>query len=212
MQISKRSMGQFHNGSNIALRLAALLFVLVCISVWMMDGLFAKYRTSSSGGDNARVMSFGQLTITEEGDFENDHTAILIPGVDLKKKVTVNFTGSESSAYVFVEAGLSSHWSTTDRKNFSAYDNRLNWAVENEWTFLKTEGTGTYIYYQELKPNEVLTAANFIANDGRISVDDKITKSEIVGMTGIQINLRSIVVQANGFKDATAAWASISAQ
>lgn len=211
MQKSKRSMGQFHNRSNIALRLAALLFVLVCISVWMMNGLFAKYRTSSSGGDNARVMSFGQLTITEEGDFENDHTAILIPGVDLKKKVTVNFTGSESSTYVFVEVGLSSHWSTIDRKNFSAYDNRLNWAVENEWTFLKTESTGTYIYYRELKPNEVLTAADFIANAGRISVDDKITKSEIVGMTGIQINLRSIVVQANGFKDATAAWASISA-
>ena len=210
MQISNRSRGQFHNRSNIALRLAALLFVLVCISIWMMDGLFAKYRTSSSGGDNARVMSFGQLTITEAGDFENDHTAIIIPGVNLKKRVTVDFSGSESSVYVFMEAGLPS-WSTTDQKNFSYKNDWLKWSVADGWTFLNTDGTGKYIYYRELAPNEVLSSADFISSNGVITVSEKIKKSELAEMSSIQIDLRATVVQANGFKDAVAAWASISA-
>lgn len=210
MQKGRTGKGQFHNRPNIALRLAAVMLMLVCISIWMLQGLFAKYRTSSSGQDSARVMSFGNITLTESGDFgTGGGTAYLIPGVDLKKDVSVEFTGSESATYVFVEVGLSSHWSITDNKNFSAYTNRLKWAVADGWTFLKKDAeTNTYVYYRELKPNEALSA-DFIAADGAITVDKQIKKSEIAGMTGIQINLRAIVVQSNGFASPEAAWASV---
>ena len=43
---------------NVAMRLAFVLLCLVILSVYMMAGLLAKYKTSGSGGDEARVAKF----------------------------------------------------------------------------------------------------------------------------------------------------------
>ena len=50
--------------------LAGVLFCLVLITTSMMGGLFARYITSATGSDSARVASFGDLTLTETGDFD----------------------------------------------------------------------------------------------------------------------------------------------
>ena len=49
--------------------MAGVLFCLVLITTAMMGGLFARYITSATGSDSARVVVFGNLTLTETGDF-----------------------------------------------------------------------------------------------------------------------------------------------
>lgn len=41
---------------------AGILFCLILISTAMMGGLFARYVSTSTGSDSARVAQFGELT------------------------------------------------------------------------------------------------------------------------------------------------------
>lgn len=228
----RKEQGQFHTRPNIALRLAAILLMLVCLSVWLMNGLFAKYRTSDEGGDNARVISFGALNIYEEGNFISG-PAPIIPGVDLIKDVTISFTGSESSTYIFVEVSLPGEpgetlprWTRVVGAGgkgdvYTTLAGRVSWKVAEEWTFLLQEtGEPTCIYYCELEPNETFSK-KFIADkdgkatgDGVITVDKTIIRSDMALVKAytqpIEIDLRAVVVQSNGFANPTEAWASVS--
>ena len=195
---------------NIPMCLAAILLCLTLISIHLTSGLYAKYISSASGNDSARVIKFGELTLTEEGDFYEGNKLMIIPGVALTKKATVSFSGSESATYVFVEI-TPSKWSTTDNKTFSLMSNgktAMQWNVAEGWLFLKSDN-GTYIYYRELTPNTELIATDIIAENGKIAVSNQITKSEIQVMTGISIKLRATVVQSGGFENPEAAWNSV---
>ena len=198
---------------NIPMCLAVILLCLTLISIHLTSGLYAKYISSASGNDSARVIKFGELTLTEEGDFYEGNKLMIIPGVALTKKATVSFSGSESATYVFVEI-TPSKWSTTDNKTFSLMSNgktAMQWNVAEGWLFLKSDN-GTYIYYRELTPNTELIATDIIAENGKITVSNQITKSEIQVMTGISIKLRATVVQSGGFENPEAAWSSVAAK
>ena len=198
---------------NIPMCLAAILLCLTLISIHLTSGLYAKYISSASGNDSARVIKFGELTLTEEGDFYEGNKLMIIPGVALTKKATVSSSGSESATYVFVEI-TPSKWSTTDNKTFSLMSNgktAMQWNVAEGWLFLKSDN-GTYIYYRELTPNTELIATDIIAENGKIAVSNQITKSEIQVMTGISIKLRATVVQSGGFENPEAAWYSVAAK
>ena len=198
---------------NIPMCLAAILLCLTLISIHLTSGLYAKYISSASGNDSARVIKFGELTLTEEGDFYEGNKLMIIPGVALTKKATLSFSGSESATYVFVEI-TPSKWSTTDNKTFSLMSNgktAMQWNVAEGWLFLKSDN-GTYIYYRELTPNTELIATDIIAENGKIAVSNQITKSEIQVMTGISIKLRATVVQSGGFENPEAAWNSVAAK
>ena len=70
---------------NIALRLAGILFCLTLVSFYMVSGLFAKYMTRGQGSDSARVIKFGDITLTETGDFyEGGNKMWIVPGLDIK--------------------------------------------------------------------------------------------------------------------------------
>lgn len=198
---------------NIPMCLAAVLLCLTLISIHLTSGLYAKYISSVSGNDSARVIKFGELTLTEEGDFYDGNKLMIIPGVALTKKATVSFSGSESATYVFIEI-TPSKWSTTDNKTFSLLSNgktAMQWNIAEGWLFLKSDN-GTYIYYRELAPNSELVMADIIAENGKIAVSNQITKSEIQVMTGIFIKLRATVVQSGGFENPEAAWNSVAAK
>ena len=120
---------------NIPMCLAAILLCLTLISIHLTSGLYAKYISSASGNDSARVIKFGELTLAEEGDFYEENKLMIIPGVALTKKATVSFSGSESATYVFVEI-TPSKWSTTDNKTFSLLSNgktAMQWNVAEGW-------------------------------------------------------------------------------
>lgn len=199
---------------NIPMCIASFLFCLTLISIHLTSGLYAKYISSASGNDSARVIVFGDLTLTESGDFYDINKLMIIPGVDLTKKATVQFTGSEAATYVFVEVEPSTSWQTTDNHTFSITLNNkiaMQWSLAEGWDLLNTTN-GTYVYYCELAPNEILNNVDVIAENGRIMVSDRITKSEIASMTGISIKLRATVVQSGGFTGPEAAWNSVAAK
>ena len=199
---------------NIPMYIAALLFCLTLISIHLTSGLYAKYTSSASGDDSARVITFGDLTLTETGNFYEGNKLMIIPGVDLTKKAVVSFTGSEAATYVFVEVEPSAIWQTTDNRTFSIKLNSktaMQWSVAADWNLLLSQD-GTYVYYRAFAPNTVLNNADIIAENGKITVSNQITKSEIKGMTNISIKLRATVVQSGGFENPTAAWNSIAAK
>ena len=198
---------------NIPMCIASFLFCLTLISIHLTSGLYAKYISSASGDDSARVIKFGELTITETGDFYEDNKLMNIPGVDLIKKATVSFSGSESATYVFVEI-MPTGWSATDDVTFALLSNgktAMQWSIADGWVFLKSDN-GTYIYYRELAPNLELVTADIIAGSGKITVSDQITKSEIKAITDVSIKLRATVVQSGGFENPEAAWNSVAAK
>lgn len=198
---------------NIPMCAACVLLCLTLLSAYLISGLYAKYTDTAVGSDSARVVRFGNLTLTESGDFA-DGAGIVIPGVNLRKKAVVDFAGSEASTYVFVSIALSSHWTTADNRRFAVTSGEktlLQWSVGDGWTFLETDGNGAYIYYRELAPNRALSA-DVIADDGCITVSDGLTGGELGGMTGMFIRLRAAAVQSGGFAGPAAAWQSVSAK
>lgn len=193
---------------NVPMTLACVLFCLTLFSIHFTSDLYARYITSDSASDGARVVKFGTLRISEEGDFSKGK-AIFIPGVNLEKKVTVEYTGGETDVYVFVAMDAPG-WAAADSGNKSfadRYCSKMIWTVDADWNWQPT-ADGRYIYWQYVDSNETFTD-DFIADDGRIIVSEDITKTQIKSMTDIEINLRAYVVQANGFANAADAWASL---
>jgi hypothetical protein len=68
-----------------------------------------------------------------------------------------------------------------------------------------------YVYYRTLEPNQQLNDVDII-KEGKITVSAAITKGELGALTDVAIGLRATVVQATGFENAAAAWASVSAK
>ena len=187
---------------------------LVLLSSHFTAGPYAKYISQSTGSDGARVIKFGDLTVTETGDFTsvgtNENQFIFTPGVDLKKDIRVSFEGSEASTIVFITIKADG-WTVTGNRNFTDTQNRqLTWSVDNGWTYLKSE-SGTYVYYKSLAPNEVLNNSQFI-KDGKIQVNTNGTVDMYYDYPDVSFSVRGYVVQANKFANASEAWASISSK
>jgi hypothetical protein len=198
---------------NIPMCLACVLLCLTLVSIHLTSGLYAKYTVSGSGSDNARVITFGDITLTETGDFV-DGKLIITPGVDLTKKAVVSFSGSESATYVFIEVTPSPEWKTDDKYTFyvgSQAQPDLTWSVKSTWAFVTYDSVkNRYIYSQSLVPNEALSD-DIIAGD-TIAVHPSITKTEITAFTNVYINLRASVVQSGGFTNTQDAWNSLAAK
>lgn len=201
---------------NIPMCLAGVLFCLTMVSVYMVSGLYARYSTSGTGSDSARVIKFGDISISETGDFqEGTKNMVVIPGVDLAKKAVVNFEGSEAATYVFVEVDLAGPWEYDETgKTFHIDvmdDTMVDWSVAGGWQYLK--GT-KYVFYRELGPNTPLSADIIGAiseTDTRngIRVSESINKATMANMESTTITFRASVVQSNGFENVQAAWASL---
>lgn len=195
---------------NIPMCIACFLSCLTLISIHLTSGLYAKYLSIASGSDSARVITFGDLTLTETGDFKAEGKLMIIPGVDLTKKAEVNFSGSEAATYVFVEI-TPDEWQTTDNKTFTINSDDkvlMQWSVAAGWTYLKIDKEA-YVYYRALTPNTELDGADVIADDGKITVSEYITKSEMQTLTSVSIKLRATAVQSGGFESPEAAWNSV---
>lgn len=196
------------------MKIAASLFCLVLISTSMLSGLYARYTTDSTGGDSARVIKFGNITLTETGSFVKEKELIVIPGVDLTKKVMVSFDGSEASTLIFIEITPSSHWNTSNNQSFSANVNEKNimsFDISSDWKFLKLEnGSYIYYYYTTLAPNTPIENVDIIANDGKITVSKNINHNDVTLMNDITLNISATVVQSGGFESVSDAWSSLS--
>ena len=193
---------------NIALCAGFILLCLTLFSMHFTSDLYARYVSKDSAEDSARVIKFGELTLKETGDFVSG-AANLVPGFDLKKDVEVSFSGTESSTYVFVQVSLSNHWwYSSEDKCYYAGTNLLSWTPhvgDKKWTKLGSND----VYYVELKPNQIMSDLDFIANDGLIKVSSAIYRNDLSSLQNMYIKLKAFVVQSNGFNNPSEAWASL---
>lgn len=197
---------------NIPMCCACILLCLTLFSFHLCGGLYAKYTASGQGSDSARVIKFSNITITETGDFYEANKLMIIPGVDIKKEAKVNFKGSEAATYVFVKVTQTAAWSVEPgNKAFSlsaSGKELMSWQIADGWDYLADT---QYVYYRTLEPNQQLNDVDII-KDGKINVSADITKGELGALGDVAIGLRATVVQATGFENAAAAWASVSAK
>ena len=212
---------------NAAMCLAVVLFWLVIITTYMSSGLFAKYSTMGMGGDSARVIQFGELTVTETLDIgvtPNGGNLIFVPGTTMKKDITVDFEGSEADTVVFVELEAKG-WNftapnATDPASFELKQGEntlMSWEVESGWNYLASDGE-RHVFYIFLDSNTPLKNKPVI-KDGKVTVNVA-TYDAYDALAGADLNLdiTAYAVQANGFyapdRDtavdvATAAWNSV---
>lgn len=213
---------------NAAMCLAVVLFWLVIITTYMSSGLFAKYSTMGMGGDSARVIKFGELTVTETLDIgvtPNGGNLIFVPGTTMKKDITVDFEGSEADTVVFVELETKG-WRFTpanapDPASFAlkqGEDTLMSWEVESDWNYLASDEDERHVFYIFLDSNTPLENKPVI-KDGKVTVNVA-TYDAYDALAGADLNLdiTAYAVQANGFyapdRDtavdvATAAWNSV---
>ena len=199
----------------ILIRVAAGLVILTIISIYLLSGLFARYVSSDQGSDSARVATFGNLTLTETGDFDGTDSkkGMIIPGVPLTKNATVTFTGSEMATVVFVEVVVPKDtWETADNRAFSY--GGMSWSVASGWEYLKKDlysGNDRYVFFKILEPNTQLSGEE-IVKDGVISVSEEITKANIGSLGNADLTFRASVIQAGGFKTVQEAWTAMAAK
>lgn len=191
--------------------LAGILFCMVLITTAMMGGLFARYVSTESGSDSARVATFGNLTLEETGDFTGQK-GMIIPGVDLKKQARVSFESSEVATVIFVEIKAPDWTPRDDKKGFFVGDPAnpyLQWSVADGWDYLDDTD---YVYYRILNPNTLLNKAEIIApigeTDTHIQVSDAITEAVMANLKtkDLTITLQASVIQSGGFDTVEAAW------
>ena len=203
------------NLGSILIRVAAGLFILTMITIYLLGGLFARYVSSGQGSDSARVATFGELTLTETGDFDGTENkkGMIIPGVPITKDATVTFTGSEMATVVFVEVIVPEDtWETADNRVFSY--GGLSWTVASGWEYLDSDqyaGNDRYVFYKKLEPNTELNNEK-IVKDGEISVSEEIIKAAIAGLANGDLTFRASVIQTGGFKTVGEAWAATAAK
>lgn len=83
-------MQRFEKIQKFILYTAAVLFCMVLVSSWLLTGLYARYTTTVTGSDNARVALFGH---SESINLSNDISEKIYPG----NSVTYNLTVSNQS-------------------------------------------------------------------------------------------------------------------
>ena len=101
-------MKQSNQKTPLVFRLAGILFCAVLLSVSMMGGLYARYVSSGSGGDSARVAKFSvtdSLAITKGGETVSSITEVLslIPGESVV--YTYSVTNDSEVAVLFTVTG-----------------------------------------------------------------------------------------------------------
>ena len=200
---------------NLTMILASILFCLTLVTTFLTVGLYARYVTRQNLNDGARVIKFDKISIVDK-----NRQLIITPGVPCARDVEVSFGGSESVTYIFVEINASSHWSVVNSgDNFIAEDGLISFAIDtSNWEYLTTDD-GKYVYYYVgentrngvLAPNNKLTSVDIIV-DGSILVSEELTMDHFENLVGLELGFGATAVQANGFENVEAAWASIAAK
>lgn len=206
---------------NVPMALACVLLCLTLLTTHFTGGLYARYTISDEASDSARVASFGDVKLVEElnGEIVTDTTrnVIVTPGVDIDKKVYVEFTGAEMDTYIFAAVEPGEGWEVTENKYTAG--SCISWSVEEEWQFLKKDNE-EYIYWIKIEANETLTrdAENEETETAKyimkvINVEPCSESELISALENSELKFRAVAVQANGFSSETdpvsAAWDSV---
>lgn len=175
------------------LPLRAWLLYLAVATFALTSVTFSRYVASAHSQDEARVITFGDLTVTDSGSVQ------VQPGVAAKKDLTVHFDGSEAAVYVFAE--VQDGWTRgADNRTYTYGADSLSWCVADGWTHLRDN-----VYYRELAPNTVLDAG--LIAGGTVDVSENMTRTELEELSkGLSIRVKAAAVQREGGDTAQIAW------
>lgn len=180
---------------------SAVLLYLALIAAALSGVTFSRYVTGTTVSDSARVAMMKELTVTETGWLDQ---RVILPGVNMTKKAVVDFEGSEMACYVFCAITANGWTRAADNFHYTAGTDILNWAVDNtKWTFLQEDGS-TSVYYCIVNANTALQA-DVLADGGRITVSENITRSQLDTLAAsaapLSIKISATAVQYHGFSE-----------
>ena len=174
------------------LPLRAWLLYLAVVTFALTGVTFSRYVASAHSQDEARVITFGDLTVTDSGVTQ------VQPGVAAKKDLTVRFEGSEAAVYVFAE--VQDGWTLGADGIYHYAAGLMTWRVADGWTHLQDN-----VYYRELAPNTALTAG--LIAGGTVDVSENMTRTELEKLSkALSIRVRAAAVQREGGDTAQIAW------
>lgn len=175
------------------LPLRAWLLYLAVATFALTGVTFSRYVASAHSQDEGRVITFGDLTVTDSGSVQ------VQPGVAAQKDLTVHFDGSEAAVYVFAE--VQGGWTLgTDNRTYTYGAGSLSWRVADGWTHLQDN-----VYYRELAPNTALDAG--LIAGGAVNVSENMTRTELEALpTTLHIGVQASAVQREGGDTAQIAW------
>lgn len=180
------------------LPLRAWLLYLAVVTFALTGVTFSRYVASAHSQDEGRVITFGDLTVTDSGVTQ------VQPGVAAKKDLTVRFEGSEAATYVFVELKGSDWARGADNRTYTYGGGSLSWRVADGWTHLRDN-----VYYRELAPNTALDAG--LIDGGAVNVSENMTRTELQAAAGtLHIRVQAAAVQREGGDTAQIAWERLS--
>ena len=175
------------------LPLRAWLLYLAVATFALTGVTFSRYVASAHSQDEGRVITFGDLTVTDSGSVQ------VQPGVPAQKDLTVRFDGSEAATYVFV-ALEGSDWTRGADGIYHDAAGLMTWRVADGWTHLQDN-----VYYRELAPNTVLDAG--LIADGTVDVSENMTRTELEKLSkALSIRVQVAAVQREGGDTAQIAW------
>lgn len=179
------------------LPLRAWLLYLAVATFALTGVTFSRYVASAHSQDEGRVITFGDLTVTDSGSVQ------VQPGVAAQKDLTVRFDGSEAAVYVFAE--VQGGWTRgADNRTYTYGAGSLSWRVADGWTHLQDN-----VYYRELAPNTALDAG--LIDGGAVDVSEDMTRTELQAAAGtLHIRVRAAAVQREGGDTAQIAWERLS--
>lgn len=175
------------------LPLRVWLLYLAVVTFALTGVTFSRYVASAHSQDEGRVITFGDLTVTDSGSVQ------VQPGVAAEKDLTVHFDGSEAAVYVFAE--VQDGWTRgADNRTYTYGADSLSWRVAGGWTHLQDN-----VYYRELAPNTVLDAG--LIAGGTVDVSENMTRTELEELSkALSIRVRAAAVQREGGDTAQIAW------
>jgi len=177
------------------LPLRAWLLYLAVATFALTGVTFSRYVASAHSQDEGRVITFGDLTVTDSGVTQ------VQPGVAAQKDLTVRFDGSEAAVYVFAE--VQGGWTRGADGIYHDATGLMTWRVADGWTHLRDN-----VYYRELAPNTVLDAG--LIDGGAVNVSEDMTRTQMQAAAGkLHIRVKAAAVQREGGDTAETAWARV---
>lgn len=177
------------------LPLRAWLLYLAVATFALTGVTFSRYVASAHSQDEARVITFGDLTVTDSGVTQ------VQPGVPAEKDLTVRFEGSEAAVYVFAE--VQGGWTLGADGIYHDATGLMSWRVAGGWTHLRDN-----VYYRELAPNTALDAG--LIAGGTVDVSENMTRTQLQAAAGtLHIRVQAAAVQREGGDTAETAWARV---
>ena len=177
------------------LPLRAWLLYLAVATFALTGVTFSRYVASAHSQDEGRVITFGDLTVTDSGSVQ------VQPGVAAKKDLTVRFEGSEAAVYVFAE--VQGGWTLDADGIYHDAADLMTWRVADGWTHLQDN-----VYYRELAPNTALDAG--LIDGGAVNVSEDMTHTQLEKLSkALSIRVKAAAVQREGGDTAETAWARV---